>query len=45
MQMITDNAGHRALLSLDANKACNSVGWPYLWQTLRRFGYGDAFIS
>lgn len=45
MQLQADNRGHRVLLSLDANKAFNSIGWRYSWAVLSRFGSGDRFIA
>lgn len=45
LQVPVDNPGGRAILSLDAAKALDSVEWPYLLEILERFGVGNRFIA
>ncbi len=34
-----------AVLTLDAQKAFDSIEWPYLFEAMRRFGFGETFVN
>lgn len=45
LQPQSDNVGDRALLSLDAHTAFDSIEWQYLWAVLGKFDFGKMFLS
>lgn len=45
MQLPSDNSGNRAILSLDAAKAFDSLEWHNLWATLKATDFRPIFIS
>lgn len=40
----SENLGNRAILSLDAAKAFDSIEWNFLWHCLEKFSFGPQFI-
>lgn len=45
LQLPTDNMGNRAIMSLDAAKALDSIDWAFLWKCLKHYGFGPRFIK
>lgn len=39
------NTSGASVLALDAHKAFDQVEWPYMFESLRRFGFGKTFIA
>lgn len=45
LQLLTDTMGNRAIMSLDSAKAFDSIEWVFLWNCLKRYGFGPRFIK
>lgn len=45
MQLPIENGGNRAVLSLDAAKAFDSLEWHHLWKVLAEFQFGPNFVQ
>lgn len=45
LQLPTDNMGNRVIMSLDAAKAFDGIEWVFLWNCLKRYGFGPRFIK
>lgn len=44
MQLPIENSGKRAVLSLDAAKAFDSLEWNYMWKELAEYQFGSGFV-
>ena len=43
--MYSTNLPHSAVISLDAKQAFDQIEWRYMFATLKKFGFGDKFMT
>ena len=45
LKLLSQLGAPRVMLKLDLTRAFNSISWPFLFEVLRQYGFGDRFLE